>query len=1186
MNAERWEQINRLWDEALGVEPDERAAFLDKACAGDEALRLEVESLLDAHQRAGSFIEALPFEVAADLLARQQSQSILGRSIGPYRVVSRIGRGGMGEVYLARDARLGRPVALKLLPPDFTTDKDRVRRFEQEARAASALNHPNILTVYDVGRVDGSHFIVTEFVEGDTLRQRLAAGKMNAREALEAATQVTGALAAAHQAGIVHRDIKPENIILRPDGYVKVLDFGIAKLTTPRALPTDTEMPTAAQVSTDTGRPVGTVSYMSPEQARGLSVDARTDIFSLGIVLYEMLAGRRPFEGETAGHVMVSILEKTPTPLKQHCPEVPDELQRIVTKALAKDRHQRYQAIQDLRTDLARLKETLEFQARLEQSVQPVLMGEAVVRTGSGQEAGASREDHPPLTAGGRPLRNLDGRPNNLPAQPTALIGRKTELAEVEMLLLREDVRLVTMTGPGGTGKTCLGVRAAAHLIDQFEGGICFVSLAPIRKPALVASAIIGALGGREAGGKPLIDSLKEHLRDKQILLLLDNFEQVVPAAPLVAELLSACPRLKVLVTSRMALRLRGEQEFAVPPLALPDPKHLPSLEMLSRNAAVVLFVQRARAVRRDFVMTDEGAAAIAQICIRLDGLPLAIELAAARIKVLSPQAILERLRSRLKLLTGGAQDMPPRQQTMRKAIAWSYDLLDEAEKRLFRRLAVFVAGFTLRAAEAVCDGAGGQELDVLDGVSSLVNKSLLRQGEQARDGLRFMMLETIREYGLERLAEGGEAEEARRAHAAYYLSMVEDAEPELRGPGQAEWLERLESEHDNLRAALRWSKESGETEMALRMAAAPRRFWEIRGHLSEGRGWLEEMLTLADSERASPALLAKAFYAAGALARCQGDYDQTVAHLERALALYRRVQDRLGIASSLNSLGMLAHDQNDYGKAMALLEEGLALHKEVGDEQGIAISLEYFGIVALDQGNYEQSVAFQEESVSIRRKLKDKLGIATSLNNLGVVALDYADYKRATPLFEESLALFCEIGDKLGIASSLNNLGEIAQCQGDYDRAAAFYTDSMTLFREVGDKRDIATLLSNLGDIARYRADYRKAAALYAESLTLRQEVGEKWNIAFCFEGMAYVALALNKPEQAARLLGAAEALREAVGAHMPPSRQADYEHNITAARAALGEADFKAAWSQGRSMGLEELTACASEILLFTNS
>lgn len=1182
MNTERWEQINQLWDDALDVEPDERAAFLDKACAGDQALRREVESLLAAHQQAGSFIEALPFEVAADLLAFGRAQSIIGQRIGPYKVMSKIGRGGMGEVYLARDTRLGRQVALKLLPADFTRDEGRVRRFEQEARAVSALNHPNILTVYDVGKVDESHFIVTEFVEGDTLRQRLAAGRMNVREALEACTQVTAALVAAHQVGIVHRDIKPENLILRPDGYVKVLDFGIAKLTMPGALPTNTEAPTAAEVSTDTGGPVGTVSYMSPEQVRGLNIDARTDIFSLGVVLYEMLAGRRPFEGETAAHVMVAILESEPVLLKRYSPKVPDELQRIITKSLAKDRNQRYQTVKDLRIDLTRLKEALEFQAKLEQSVQSGLMGEAVVRVSSEAAAGASAGEDKPLLARTRPLNNLDGQPNNLPSQPTPLIGREIELAEVEKLLLREDVRLATLTGPGGTGKTRLGVQVAAGLNDKFESGAYFVSLAPTRQPGLVASAIASALGIREAKDRPLIDSLKDHLRDKQMLLLLDNFEQVIPAAPLVAELLSACPRLKVLVTSRMALHLRGEHEFAVPPLALPDPKHLPSLEMLSQNAAVALFIQQARAVKHDFVMTGESATVIAQICIRLDGLPLAIELAAARIKVLSPQAILERLKSRLQVLTGGARDMPPRQQTMRKAIAWSYDLLDEEEKRLFRRLAVFVAGFTLKAAEALSDGAGGQELDVLEGVSSLVNKSLLRQGEQAKGELRFMMLETIREYGLERLAEGGEAEELRRRHAAFYLDVVEDAEPELRGPRQSEWLERLESEHDNLRAALRWSKESGEAEVGLRMAAAPRRFWEIRGHLSEGRGWLEEMLTLAGLELASPSLLAKAFYAAGALARCQSDYKQAVTHLEQALALYRHVQDRRGIATSLNSLGLLAHDQNDYAKAMALLEESLALYKEAGDEQGIASSLEFLGIVALDQGNYEQSVVFQEESVSIRRKLKDKLGVASSLNNLGVVALDYADYKRAAPLFEESLVLFREVGDKLGIASSLNNLGEIAQYQGNYDRAAAFYTDSLTLFREVGDKRDIATLLSNLGDIARYGADYQKATELYAESLRLRQEVGEKWSIAYCLEGIAYIAVALEKPEWAARLLGAAEALREAVGAQIPPTRQAEHEHNVAATLSALSETSFRQAWTQGRVMVLEKLTTCALEALL----
>src|SRR5918999_2099459 len=413
----------------------------------------------------------------------------------------------------------------------------------------------------------------------------------------------------------------------------------------------------------------------------------------------------------------------------------------------------------------------------------------------------------PDLPAGFPPLRTLESRPNNLPMQPTPLVGREREVEDVRGRLLAPEVRLLTLTGPGGTGKTRLALQAAADLLDEFEDGVFFVALATLTDPTLVASTVAQVLGVRESGDQPLIEGVKDYLKDKLLLLVLDNFEQVLEAAPLAGELLSA-PRLKVLATSRIPLAVYGEHEYAVPPLAVPDPKRLPGLEALSQYEAVRLFIERARAAKADFAVTSENAPAVAEICARLDGLPLAIELAAARVKLLPPGAMLGRLGRRLKLLTGGARDLPERQRTLRGAIAWSHTLLEEGEKTLFARMAIVSGGRTLEAVEAVCDAEGDLPVDAFEGVSSLLDKSLLRQEEGPEGEPRFVMLETIHEFAREKLGQSAEAEEIKRTHAQYFLTLAEEAYAELRGPHQLEWLERLEAEHDKMRAALSWAME------------------------------------------------------------------------------------------------------------------------------------------------------------------------------------------------------------------------------------------------------------------------------------------------------------------------------------------------------------------------------------------
>jgi len=787
------------------------------------------------------------------------------------------------------------------------------------------------------------------------------------------------------------------------------------------------------------------------------------------------------------------------------------------------------------------------------------------------------------------PLKTLDISPNNLPIQFTPLIGREQEVAAVQNFVHRENVRLVTLTGPGGTGKTRMGLQVAAELSDLFPDGVYFVNLAPISDPEFVIPTIAQALGLREVTGQPLLEHLKGELHQKQLLLLLDNFEQVVRTAPQLVDLLAACPKLKMLVTSREVLHVRAEHEFAVPPLALPDPTHLPELAALSHYAAVTLFMERARAARPDFQITTATARAVAEICVHLDGLPLAIELAAARIKLLPPQALLARLGHRLEVLTSGAQDVPARQQTLRNTIEWSYQLLDAKEQRLFRQLSAFVGGCTLQAIEAVCAALGksngaGQVLDV---VASLIDKSLLQQREQEEDESRLVLLETIREYGLETLSTSGEMEITRQAHALYYLRLSEEAEPELGGPQQALWLERLEREYDNLRAALRWFLERGEVEqgieMALRLAAALRRFWIVHGHWSEGRNFLER--ALAESKGVSAFVQAQALITAANLANMQADTDRAEALAEKSRALCQELGDTRGIALSLRLLAVVASRSGRHTAERMLNEEALALFREVGDKEGAAWSLYNLGGLVIVQGEYAKGRALLEESLALHRELGNKSGMAHLLSALASALFDsQGDPETVRALLEESLTLSREVGDKEGIETFFSLSGQLALSQGDIVTARRLAEKSLVISREIGHREDTAESLSLLARVEAYQGDNVAARALYEQSLTIAIEGNSTWGIYLFLEGLAGVVAAQGEPAWAARLYGAAESLRDANSIPIQPVYRAEYDRSVAATRAQLGEQAFAAAWAEGRTMTPEQVLAAEGQPLLPT--
>jgi predicted ATPase/class 3 adenylate cyclase/Tfp pilus assembly protein PilF len=769
------------------------------------------------------------------------------------------------------------------------------------------------------------------------------------------------------------------------------------------------------------------------------------------------------------------------------------------------------------------------------------------------------------------PLNTLDARAHNLPIQSTSFVGRDREIQDVKALL--RSVRLLTLTGSGGAGKTRLSLQVGADCIDEFADGVWFVELAPLTDPRLVAQTVATALGSKEQPGVALADTLTQDLKNKDLLLLLDNCEHMVQAsAQLCQSLLAACTNVRILATSREALRVSGESVYRVPSLATPDPKSGSSVEALTQYAAVQLFIDRALAVKSSFQVNNANAPAVASICHRLDGIPLAIELAAVRVRSMSLEEVNQRLDQRFRLLTGGSRTALPRQQTLRSLIDWSYDLLNDAEKALLCRVSIFAGGWTLEAAEWICVNEGVDHTEVLDLLTSLIDKSLVVAEE--RNGVtRYRMLETVRQYARDRLQERGEEPWWRARHLAYFVKMAEDAEPQLKGADQQAWLDRLEMEHDNVRLALACScATSGDATAGLRLASAFWRFWQVRGYFGEGRSWLSALLA-AEPDGQDADARAMALTGAGVLAWQQGDYPNARALHEEALTVRRELQDQEGIAASLNNLGNVALHQGDIAVARVQYEESLAIRRELGQRAATTSVLNNLGVVAYEQGDYAAAWALHAENLAICRELGNQGGIAGSLNNLGIVAYEQGDYRRAQPLHEEALAVYRELGDRANIASTLNNLGLVTYTQGDYTAARSLHEACLAVCRELGSRGGIANSLNNLGLVAYAQGDLTGALALYEESLTMRRDLGDRGGIAWSLEGIADVASALAIPDRAARIWGRAHRLREETGLPLPPHERPRYDGEVATARAALGDdVAFDQAWHEGREMTLDQ--------------
>jgi len=1086
-----WKKVRDLFNEALRLSSAERPRFLEKTCEGDALLRAEIESLLSSHSASQSFLE-VPALVSSGQISWRLAN---GSRLSHFTIIEPIAAGGMGEVYLAEDEKLRRRVALKVLPVDVLDDESRLVRFQREAAAVSALNHPNILTIFEFETLDGIHFFASEYVKGLTLREKLDAGPLPVEEALKIASQIASALAAAHETGVVHRDIKPENLMVRKDGLVKVLDFGLAKQK--HKIVSGETATTLSSGFSLPGMIMGTVSYMSPEQARGIRVDHRSDIFSLGIVLYEMLTGMPPFRGDTASDVIAEIIRSSPRPPSKFNSQVPNELDQLVFEILEKDPKARFGSAAEISSRLTAISR------KLEQDV------DTSNKAGNDSAGIAHITESTHVTSG---------------SELAPLIGRENELRQLTDLLIKEGRRLVTLTGIGGTGKTRLAQELCSRVSDKFDNGYAFVRLSELRDASLVPNVIAHQLRVQEIIGQPITESLVDHLSTKKLFLVLDNFEQITDAASFVGSLLGSCPRLSIVVTSRERLRLQAETEFTVPPLPVPDDEDVSESSDLMAFDSVRLFVERARHIDSDFQITMENASDIARICSMLDGLPLAIELAAARIRVFSPNIILQNLEERLAFLTGGPIDLPERQQTMRAAVDWSYDLLNEDEKRLFRRLSVFGCRFTARAAAAVASydatlttekKAAVETVEFLDTFASLTDKSLLMKRHRPNGDNAYGLLEIVREYAEGVLVAEDNAEAVRRRHALYYLDLAEEAEPHLQSVDSAVWIRSLDEEYDNIRLALCWSMEH-DPNVAARLVAAIRQFWLTRGYLSEGLSWASEVLEVADKVPAET--LWKVLTVCGNMSQFRGDIPRSREFYTRALNAARETGNKKYIAQSLRGVGALAYIEYDVETATKVIREAVDISRGIGDDFGLAAALARLGDISSIQANTAAARGYTSESLSIFRRLGYLEGISAKLYNLGAIVFLDGDHELAQQYFEEAYDAALELGEKINTRLIFDGFAALATEAGDHARAARFSGVADSLGTTIGYTIEPAEQLIRDAYLGKLRA------AMTVAEFEAEHEAGKRLTIDEARELISNKSTQSNRTSKANVVSGAAD--------------------------------------------------------------
>ncbi len=769
-----------------------------------------------------------------------------------------------------------------------------------------------------------------------------------------------------------------------------------------------------------------------------------------------------------------------------------------------------------------------------------------------------------------------------MPTILTSLIGREQDVAAICALLQAPATRLVTLLGTGGIGKTRLSLQVAVEMRQHFVDGVCFVPLAAISDPELLMLTIAQELGIQDSRTLPILEQVKNFLRKRHFLLLLDNFEQLVAAAPLLEDLLMSCPRLTILTTSRIVLHVQGEQEFPIAPLTLPDLTRPVERAALEQVASIKLFMQRARSLLPGFHLTSANAPAIAEICVLLDGLPLAVELAAARVKLLPPQALQARLSHRFDVLSSKKHSLVPHQQTLRSTLKWSYDLLDVEEQRLFRRLGVFVGGWSLQAVEAVCYyDCDREKISALDEVASLLDKSLLLQIERDEEEPRMQMLMTVREYALECLQESGEAEQTYRAHALYYLALAEEAEHAQFGGEQADWLVRLERDYENLRAVLGWLSECQEAELSLRLSGALYWFWTVRAFYKEGFSWVEK--ALASREGVAAGVLAKALKNAGGLAYNLRKNDLAEQYCLESLALYRQLDDDRGTAMTLYWLALICcWIRHDYVRTRAYADEALALLSPLKDDSGMADVYLIIAYIALNQGNYAEARLFLERGLTCFRNASDRWGMAYALQYLGRVTIELEDYALADTNLEESLNISTQLGYMDGVAYALGLKGYVALRRGDVVAARRLIEESLENHRERGQQSGMVEAQLFLGKVYQAEENYAAARTLYEECFALGKRLGEQDTWISALEGLSAVALAQGQLARAVLLASVAARQCQEVGIVASLRGRLDFEQVEIAARLQLGVKIYDALWKQGQTMTPEQALLVGEQDLL----